>query len=88
MSSAANNFPNITDKLSIEANSVDPEQTAPKNCMVLSYKLHLRVKEKVGDNALIEKVEAQKKVVKSKAPSKVLDIQEKSIALIFQREMI
>ena len=22
-------FPNITDKLSIEANSVDPEQTAP-----------------------------------------------------------
>ena len=24
-----NSFPNITDELSIEANSVDPEQTAP-----------------------------------------------------------
>ena len=29
MSSAANNLPNITDKLSIEANSMDSEQTAP-----------------------------------------------------------
>ena len=28
-SSAANNYPYITDELSIEANSVDPEQTAP-----------------------------------------------------------
>ena len=29
MLSAANNCLTITDKLSIEANSVDPEQTAP-----------------------------------------------------------
>ena len=28
-SSAAKKLPNITDELSIEANSVDPEQTAP-----------------------------------------------------------
>ena len=28
-SSAAKKMPNITDELSIEANSVDPEQTAP-----------------------------------------------------------
>ena len=29
MSSAANKLPTITEELSIEANSVDPEQTAP-----------------------------------------------------------
>ena len=29
MLSAANNLPNVTDELSIEVNSMDPEHTAP-----------------------------------------------------------